>query len=132
MTDTSVVLNLCLRHREELLAALYREVLAPDEVRAEFQRLAATDPPFRGLCFSHVVTVASPIAIPGSLRSNPALDAGEIAALALALERGIRDVLIDERAGRAVARSLGLTPSGLLGILIELWAPGHAVACHLY
>src|SRR5207302_5109781 len=48
VTDTSVVLNLCLRHREELLAALDREVLAPEEVRAEFQRLAATDPRFRG------------------------------------------------------------------------------------
>jgi predicted nucleic acid-binding protein len=47
------------------------------------------------------------------------IDAGEIAANALALERGIRYVLIDERAGRAAAISLGLQPSGLLGLLVE-------------
>ena len=47
------------------------------------------------------------------------IDAGEIAAIALALERGIRYVLIDERAGRAAAISLGLQPLGLLGLLVE-------------
>jgi len=47
------------------------------------------------------------------------LTPGEIGALALALERGIRDVLIDEKAARAVAIHLGLRPSGLLGVLLR-------------
>ena len=38
---------------------------------------------------------------------------------ALAVERGIPYVLIDENAGRAAAIALGLQPSGLLGILLE-------------
>ena len=42
-----------------------------------------------------------------------------MAVFALALVRGIRHVLIDEIAGRKVAISLGLKPSGLLGLLIE-------------
>ena len=47
------------------------------------------------------------------------LDPGEIATLALALERGIAEVLLDERAGRRVGAALGLHVSGLVGILIE-------------
>jgi predicted nucleic acid-binding protein len=47
------------------------------------------------------------------------LDPGEIAALALALDRNILDVLIDEKAARAAAIALGLRVSGLLGVLIE-------------
>jgi predicted nucleic acid-binding protein len=47
------------------------------------------------------------------------LDPGEVAALALALERDIRDVLIDEKAARTAAVALGLRVSGLLGVLIE-------------
>ena len=39
--------------------------------------------------------------------------------MALALERGIRYVLMDESIARAAAVALGLQPSGLLGLLVE-------------
>lgn len=57
--------------------------------------------------------------IPSDLSDNADLDPGEIAAIALALERGIADVLIDESYGRAAALAHGLHVSGLLGVLIE-------------
>ncbi len=57
--------------------------------------------------------------IPNSLSANDDLDLGELHALALALEKGVRFVLIDETAARATAIALGLVPSGLLGLLIE-------------
>ena len=43
VTDTSVILNLCLLRQENLLVSLFATVLAPTQVVAEFQRLAAAD-----------------------------------------------------------------------------------------
>ncbi len=119
VTDTSVVLNLTWLREERLLPELFGSVLAPPVVRAEFERLALADHRFHGLRFPDFVTVEAPARIPDALAANEDLDAGESAALALALERGIRYVLIDERAGRAAALALGLQPSGLLGLLVE-------------
>lgn len=77
-----------------------------------------TDPRFRGLHFPPFIIVAEPTEVPAALKENPALDAGEIAAIALAIDRRISTVLMDEKAGRAAAVSFGLSVSGLLGLLI--------------
>jgi predicted nucleic acid-binding protein len=45
------------------------------------------------------------------------LDEGEAAAISLAVERGIRSILIDERKGFAIAKSRGLQPVGTLALL---------------
>jgi predicted nucleic acid-binding protein len=119
VTDTSVVLNLCWLRLESLLPAIYEDVLSPQQVRLEFERKAAADPRFIGLRFPSFITLADPTAIPATLANNADLDPGEIAAIALAIERGIADVLIDESYGRAAALALGLHVSGLLGVLIE-------------
>jgi uncharacterized protein len=119
VTDTSVVLNLAWLREERLLAELFGTVLAPSAVQKEFERLASADIRFQGLVFPSFISIENPLMIPNILVSNEDLDAGEIGALALALERGIRHVLIDESAGRAAAMALGLLPSGLLGILVE-------------
>jgi hypothetical protein len=66
-----------------------------------------------------LIIVEDAFVIPESLIRNPDLDPGEIAALALALERRVADVLIDEKAARVAAITFGLRVSGLLGILIE-------------
>lgn len=116
VTDTSVVLNLCWLGLDSLLSHFFDRVLAPIEVRNEFDRLANSDSRFSGLSFPDAVEIATASEIPTSLARDRRLDRGEIAALALALERGIRDILIDERVGRAVAIELGLRPSGLLGL----------------
>ena len=47
------------------------------------------------------------------------LDGGESEAIALAVQLGVRTVLMDEHAGRAAAHSLGLTPIGVLGVLLR-------------
>lgn len=117
--DTSIALNLCWLRREDLLFAIYEEVFAPDEVKREFARKVATDPRFAGLRFPAAIVIQEPLSIPPSLRALRILDPGETAALALALELGIDEVLLDERAGRRVGAALGLHVSGLLGILIE-------------
>lgn len=119
VTDTSVVLNLAWLGEEKLLERLFGSVLAPTAVRAEFERLVHTDRRFDGLNFPEFILVEEPVSLPAVLTANKDLDGGEISALALAVERGIRFVLIDEAAGRAAAIALGLQPSGLLGLLVE-------------
>ncbi|HEY4270389.1 MAG TPA: DUF3368 domain-containing protein [Candidatus Udaeobacter sp.] len=117
--DTSVVLNLCYLHQEGLLTSLYHQLIAPSAVRREFERLATFDERFKGLAFPEFIEVQDASTIPNELKNAISLDEGEIAALALAVERKIRDVLIDELPARHMAEQLGLRVSGLLGVLIR-------------
>jgi len=118
VTDTSVILNLCLLGLEGILAEFFGEVQAPPAVKDEFVRLANIDPRFASLAFPSFIIVRSPGAI-HPLLLTPRLHRGERDALSLAAETRASHVLMDERAGRAAALKLGLPCIGLLGILIE-------------
>lgn len=99
----------------DTLQVLFGEIWIPDEVFAEYQAGTANPlyPSLAGLSW----IVVHPM--PTDPRVPPTLDAGEAAAIALALAAQARLVLIDEHAGRIAARRLGLTVSGSLGVLIE-------------
>lgn len=86
-------------------------------VVVEFQRLAREDVRFQGLAFPDFIEKAAPERLLPSLVSSSRLQAGEIAALSLAVESKADAVLMDELAGRAAAAALGLRTTGLLGIL---------------
>ena len=47
------------------------------------------------------------------------LDAGEAAAIALAVEKAASIILIDERKGRRIAAEYGMRPVGVLGVLVQ-------------
>jgi uncharacterized protein len=47
------------------------------------------------------------------------LDNGEAEAIALALQLRIESILMDERDGRSVAKSMGLVPIGVIGVLVR-------------
>ncbi len=119
VSDTSVVLNLCLLGQEALLPELYTRVCAPLVVKEEFQALASRDRRFAGLIFPEFVEVLSPDRSPPALPSTAHLQAGEVATISLALQLRGEVVLMDERAGRIVASSVGLRPLGLLGVLLD-------------
>jgi uncharacterized protein len=119
LTDTSVVLNLCVIGQQEVLPVLYGRILAPPVVAAEFQRLASADSRFRGLTFPSFIEQAAPASLIPSLAAAGRLQAGEVAALSLAVEMRADAVLMDELAGRHAALSLGLLPVGLLGMLLD-------------
>ena len=119
VTDTSVILNLCLIGREELLPALFGTIVAPSDVVFEFDRLAEADGRFHNLVFPSFVERSATGPIAPSLTAIKRLQAGEIAALSLAVHLKADAVLMDELAGRAAAVALGLRPIGLLGILLE-------------
>jgi uncharacterized protein len=100
VTDTSVVLNLCVIGQQEVLPVLFGDILAPTIVVQEFQQLASSASRFQGLAFPAFIRQTSPKSLLPSLTASGRLQAGEIAALSLAV-------------------ALGLRPVGLLGILLE-------------
>jgi predicted nucleic acid-binding protein len=119
VADTSVILNLALVGHESLLDALFHEVVVPPAVQAEFVRLAESSGRFAGLALPQWIRVQLPETIPATIAGDADLDPGESQALALALEIRADGVLIDEAHGRSIAIEFGLTPIGVVGILIR-------------
>ena len=124
VADTSVLLNLCRVEQVELLPALFRDVVIPPEVASEFAQLASQTPRFEGLTLPPWLRQQTTTVIPSVVRSAAGLDAGEIAALALAVEIHADAILVDERRGHQVALQLGLRAIGVLGVLLQAKANG--------
>ena len=109
VSDTSPLTALLRIGRADLLQRLFSEVFIPPAVETELRRSHAILPDW--------LRVRAPREIPDVIASAR-LDRGETEALALALDLHADVILMDERLGRRVARSLGLKATGLLGCLI--------------
>jgi hypothetical protein len=110
-TGPLIALGAC--HQLELLRRMHPRVLVPRAVMDEFlhggsDRAAVASPPWLEV----VAIAASPVV-------TQHLDEGEDAVIALALEHRIGTVVIDERRGRMLARSLGLRVTGSIGVLLR-------------
>jgi len=119
VSNTSPILNLACIGELRLLEALYGRVLIPPQVRSEIERLKETEPRFRDVSLPSFVQVVEEINRVRIEALTLDLDPGEAAAISLALDLRSELILLDERRGRATARRLGLSPFGLLGVLIE-------------
>ncbi|MEN3940034.1 DUF3368 domain-containing protein [Prosthecobacter sp. SYSU 5D2] len=124
ITDTSVVLNLCLIGQEQSLAKVFDEVHAPITVKQEFERLVSEDARFKGLNFPAFIQVHWPTLLWPDLVLDPPLDPGESDAMKLAVWLEADIILIDEAAGRLAAQKLGMKTMGLLGILLDAKSRG--------
>ena len=125
VADTSPLIILARLGHLDLLALLYERVLVPHGVWLE---LVDANPGAPGVA---ALRAASWLQV--ALHPNPAglhlgLDPGETAAIALAEAEGADLLLIDERAGRAVATARGLQVRGALGVLVEARLRGHIAA----
>lgn len=121
VADTSPINYLVLIDCVDILRRLYTRIVIPEEVFSELTDVGAppqvaawirTQPPW--------IEVRS-VPIDGSLlleASESELDAGEVAAIQLALAEHDSLLLIDEAAGRAVASRLGVANTGTLGVLL--------------
>lgn len=128
VADTSIFLNLAFIRREGLLSALYAEVVAPPVVRDEFLLAVQRYARFQGLVFPSWVRLQTPMGPLSTFAPWARLDAGESAAIALAVELNADLVLVDEAKGRAVAQRLGLRSAGLLAVLLDAKALGRVAA----
>jgi len=118
VSDTSPIRYLVLIGEGDLLRRLYSRILIPQAVHAELQ-IPNTPDEVRAwvLAAAPWVDVIPASQNPSESLVTASLDAGERAAIALALDRKADLLLMDERAGVEEARRLGLTATGTLGIL---------------
>jgi uncharacterized protein len=118
--DASIFIALERIGAQSLLPDLYTEVHVPEAVWREILR-SDTPPP------AWIVRHSLPLPLP--LVTWPEqLDEGETEAIHLAHQLAADLLLIDEAAGRAVARRIGLEISGTVGVLIEARRQGKLAA----
>ncbi len=121
VSNTSPIWNLASIERLELLRDQFLDIRIPYDVWQELQ--AGGEHPevarIQHAIDSHWITVESLTTsyIQQSLMLE--IDRGEAAAIALALDLGVSQVLIDEKDGRAAAKAMGLRPIGILGVLLR-------------
>jgi hypothetical protein len=122
ISNTSPLTNLAVIGRLDLVRVQLSTVAVPDAVWQEMLSLPHRDGrsallAAREAGWLQVITLANS-AVAGSLRLA-GLDAGEAEAIALAVETTSTLLLMDERKGRAAARSLGVPVTGALGIVAK-------------
>jgi uncharacterized protein len=127
VSNTSPVLNLAIIQQLDLLRRQFGEVLIPSAVLAELKvdsNYPGTDLIRQALQDNWLRPVeVSNASVARALRRE--LDQGESEAIALALQLSLNTVLMDEHAGRAAARIMGLTPMGILGVLLRAKLSGN-------
>ena len=120
VSDTSPLSGLAIAGYLSLLQQLYGQVIIPVAVASELRRGGQDDPRITEVLALDWVEVQQPknLALVETLQADQNLDRGESEAIALALEIKADELLIDERLGRQEASRLGLSITGLLGILL--------------
>jgi|SRR5450759_2450091 len=126
VSNTSPISNLSITGRLDLLRSQFTQVLIPEAVRTELERMpdpeakASIENALRIGWLSCRAVGDRPFA--ATLGND--LDQGEAEAIALAAEIQADVLLIDEKEGRAFARQAGLMVRGVLGVLIRAKAMG--------
>nr|WP_026098344.1 DUF3368 domain-containing protein [Oscillatoria sp. PCC 10802] len=120
VSDTSPLCGLAITGYLWLLQQLYGRVLIPPAVVDELRRGGEDDPRITGVLSLDWIEICQPrdILLVETLQTERNLDRGESEAIAIALELSADELLIDERLGRREAVRLGLSITGLLGILL--------------
>lgn len=125
-TSPLLALNAC--GQIELLQKLHTRVVVPRAVIDELGRgRAGIDPLVLDAELPTWLEVVASQHSP-TLLLSAYLDEGEAAVVALALELSIPRVVIDERRGRMVARTMGLTVTGSIGVLLRAKSAGLVTA----
>lgn len=125
VSDTSPISYLVLIGAEEVIPELYGDVLVPEAVRRELVHPRGPDVVRERISGSPPwITVEAVGPNSGERSSGPEkdgplqdLDPGERSAILLAVSEGADLLLIDERAGRAGARTRGVKVTGTIGVL---------------
>jgi len=116
VSDATTLIVLAKLNRLDLLKTVFSSVLTPSLVYGELQKKDDHDSEVRHDTF-FVKKSATETSVYLSLVSI--LDPGESEAIALALETGF-PLLIDEKKGRTIAKSVGVSVIGMVGFLLIL------------
>lgn len=119
VSDSSPLVTLAAIGQLHLLYALFGKVLIPEAVYREVAEEGAGRPGAREIGAADWIErhAVGHVAVADVLKLE--LDEGEAEAIALALEHNADLILLDERRGRQRAMDLGLTCTGVLGVLVE-------------
>ncbi len=119
VSDTSPINNLAAIGQLLLLRQLYETVVIPEAVYRELlgppKEAGAVE--VETYEWIQIKSVANRTVVESLLTES--VHIGECEAIALALELGVKQVLIDDRAARIVAEGQGLKFTGVIGILVE-------------
>ena len=117
VTNSSPLIAFAILDQLDLLALIFAKIYIPQAV---FTEVSAWGKPYsrqlKAFSMDKVKSVQNTIAIQLLTKD---VDLGEAEAIALALERGIEDILIDDPKGRKIAQLNGLYPIGTIGVLLE-------------
>jgi predicted nucleic acid-binding protein len=133
VSDTSPILNLAILRRLDLLKEQFEDILIPTAVLDELRigvNLPGADVIKSALCeeWIRLQEVENRHLV---LTLSRDLDVGEAEAIALALQVGAEQILIDERDGRLAAKALGLKTIGVLGVLLRAKRQGRLASLEL-
>ncbi|MFN8285240.1 MAG: DUF3368 domain-containing protein [Chitinophagales bacterium] len=119
VSDTSTVSNLIVIEELHLLKDIYGGVIIPPAVHSEILALRALGKNIESFTNASWIELVNPDKnwITEIERFN--LDKGETQAIALCKTINADLLLIDEKLGRALAKDLGISTTGLLGTLVK-------------
>ena len=123
VSDTTPIISLMKIGRLELLNALFGEIWIPESVYAELvinEKFAAEAAIIIRTTYIRKVEVVDLNSVE-LLRRATGLDAGESEAIILSDELKADILLMDEAKGRMVAKQMGLTIMGTIGILMTAY-----------
>lgn len=123
VSDTTPLITLMKANQLQLLHTLFGEVRIPVTVYEELtsnQSFQSEIELIRSSSFIKIVSVQNQQAVTLIGRVT-GLDKGETEAIVYADEQKADILLMDEAAGRKVARNMGLTITGSIGILMEAY-----------
>jgi len=122
VSDTSPITNLAAIAQLDLLQQLYTSLIIPTAVYNEMVEVDKVVPgavEVQTLSWIETQAVADAQRVTDLQTSQENIDLGEAEAIILAVELKAELLLMDERRGRALATSYGLSVTGLLGVLLQ-------------
>jgi predicted nucleic acid-binding protein len=121
VSNTSPILNLAIVGQLDLLRQQFGQIQIPpavlDELKIDEERPGSQ--PIQAAITAGWIQVQLVNNQPLVQLLRQTLDGGEAEAISLALELQAEWILLDERDGRKVAKSLGLQVTGVLGVLLR-------------
>lgn len=121
VSNTSPILNLAIINRLDILRRQFGEIIIPPAVLAELKldsELPGVTQVQQALDQGWLTVTALQNTQLSQILARE-LDGGEAEAIALALETSSGAILMDEQEGREAAKTLGLAPIGILGVILR-------------